>query len=115
MPTLNPQKTNPLYIFTGAGHSSVLVETCDACTLLGTLTQLFTYNSKITEERMLALNPNKPPSVNFNQAGHSSVFVETCDARTLLETVTRLFISASVHFLLFKCSLAYLFTVSPHI
>ena len=64
---------------------------------------------------MPALNLNKPPSVHSNQAGHSSVFVETCDARTLHGTVTRLFIPASVHFLLFMCTLTYLFTVSDHI
>ena len=75
----------------------------------------FTYYSKITEEWMPALNPNKQPSVHFNRAGHSSVFVETCDARMLLGTVTRLFIPAFVHFLLFKCTLADLFTVSPPI
>ena len=28
---------------------------------------MLTYYSKITEERMLSLNPKKPPSVHFNQ------------------------------------------------
>ena len=83
--------------------------------ILCTCLQLFTYYSKITEERMPALDPNKPPSVHFNQASHSSVFVQTCDARTLLGTVTQLFIPASVHFMLFKCTLADLFIVSPHV
>ena len=64
---------------------------------------------------MPALNPNKQPSVHYNRAGDSIVFVETCDARMLLGTVTRLFIPASVDFLLFKCTLEDLFTVSPHV
>ena len=40
------------------------------------------------------------------------VFVESCDAHTLLGTVTQLFIPSSVHFLLSKCTLAYLLKVS---
>ena len=75
----------------------------------------FTYFSKITEERMPALNPNKQPSVHFKRAGHSSVFDKTCDARMLLGTVTWLFIPASIHFLLFKCTLADLFSISSRL
>ena len=82
--------------------------------ILGACLQMLTYCSKITEERMLALNPKKPPSVHFNQAGRASVFVEPCDASTLLGTVTWLFIPASLHFLLFKCTMADLCTESPH-
>ena len=72
-------------------------------------------NCKQTKGLDASPQPKQTTLCTFLLEQVAGIFVETCNARMLLGTVTRLFIPAYVHFLLFKCTLAYLFTVSPHV